>query len=60
MKPKPMPALFVVWALCKPGPKWRQVSTDPKPRSELVLEVRDQWARGRQAQLRPAPIAQAA
>ncbi len=59
MKPKPMPALFVVWALCSPGPKWRQVS-EPKPRSELVLIVRDQWKQKRLARIRPAPVAQAA
>jgi hypothetical protein len=58
MKSKSM-ALFVVWALTKPGPAWRQVS-EAKPRSELVLIVRDQWARGRRAHLRPAKMAQAA
>ena len=59
MKSKSVSALFVVWALTKPGPQWRQVS-DPKPRAELVLVIRDQWKRGRSAQLRPENIAQAA
>lgn len=59
MKHKPMPALFVVWALCSPGPKWRPVS-EPKPRSELILIVRDQWKQKRLARIRPAPVAQAA
>jgi hypothetical protein len=59
MKSKSVSALFVVWALTKPGPQWRQMS-DAKPRAELVLVVRDQWKRGRRAQLRPALVAQAA
>jgi hypothetical protein len=59
MKSKSSPALFIVWALCKPGPKWRQVS-DPRPRAELVLVVRDEWSKGRMAVIKPAPIAQAA
>jgi hypothetical protein len=59
MKSKPVSAMFVVWALCKPGPEWRQVS-EPKPRSELVLVIRDQWKRGRRAHMRPAKVAQAA
>jgi hypothetical protein len=54
MKPKPMPALFVVWAFSAPGPKWHRVS-EPKPRSELVLLVRDQWKQNRMARIRPAP-----
>jgi hypothetical protein len=53
------PALCVVWALTKPGPKWRQVS-EPKPRAELTLIIRDQWALGRLAVIKPAPAAQAA
>ena len=59
MKPKPAPALYVVWALTMPGPKWRQVS-EPKQRSELVLIVRDQWKQHRLARIRPAKVAQAA
>jgi hypothetical protein len=59
MKSKSVSALFVVWALTKPGPQWRQVS-EPKPRAELVLIVRDQWKRRRLAQIRPAKVAQAA
>jgi len=59
MKSKNSPALFIVWALTKPGPKWRAVS-EPKPRAELVLIVRDQWSLGRMAVIKPAPIAQAA
>ena len=59
MKSKSVSALFVVWALTKPGPQWRQVS-EPKPRAELVLVIRDQWKRGRRAHLRPAKIAEAA
>jgi hypothetical protein len=56
MKPKskPMPTLYIVWALCSPGPKWQMVS-EPKPRSELVLIVRDQWKQKRLARIRPAP-----
>jgi hypothetical protein len=59
MKPKPVPAMFVVCALTKPGPKWRQVS-EPMARAELVLVIRDQWKLGRMARIRPAPIADAA
>jgi hypothetical protein len=59
MKPKPAPAMFVVWALCKPGPKWRQVC-EPKPRAELALVIRDQWARGRMARIQPVQVAEAA
>jgi hypothetical protein len=55
MKSKPMPALFVVWAFTSPGPKWHRVS-EPKPRSELVLVVRDQWKQKRMARIRPAPV----
>ncbi len=60
MKPKTAPALFVVWALTKPGPKWRQVTIEPKTRAQLVLDVRDQWALGRVAQIRPVPVAKVA
>jgi hypothetical protein len=59
MKSKPLPAMFVVWALTKPGPAWRQVS-EAKPRAELVLVIRDQWKKGRLARLQPSRIAQAA
>jgi hypothetical protein len=59
MKSKPAPALFVVWALTMPGPKWRQVC-DPKSRSELTLVIRDQWKQRRLARIRPAKMAQAA
>jgi hypothetical protein len=59
MKPKPVPAMFVVWALTKPGPKWRQVS-EPMARAELVLVIRDQWKLGRMARILPAQIADAA
>ena len=52
MKPKASPALFIVWALCKPGPKWRQVS-ELKPRAELVLVVRDWWGKGNMAVILP-------
>jgi hypothetical protein len=57
MKPKPMPALYVVWALTSPGPRWRAVS-EPAPRSELVLIVRDQWKLKHLARIRPAPKAE--
>jgi len=59
MKSKASPALFIVWALTKPGPKWRPVS-EPKPRAELVLVIRDQWKEGRLAVMKTAPMAQAA
>jgi hypothetical protein len=59
MKSKPVPAMFVVWALSLPGPKWRQVS-DPKPRTDLVLIIRDQWKKGRLARIRPVQVAEAA
>jgi len=55
-KPKPAPALFVVWAFTTPGPKWRPVS-EARPRSELILVVRDQWKLKRLARIRPAPKA---
>ena len=51
------PALFVVWSFY--GSKWQQVS-EAKPRSELVLIVRDQWKQRRLARIRAAPIAKAA
>jgi hypothetical protein len=54
MKPKRMPALFVAWAFSEPGPKWRKVS-EPKPRSELITIIRDQWKQNRMARIRPAP-----
>lgn len=56
-KAAPMPALFVVWALV--GSRWQPVS-DPKPRAELILIVRDQWKQKRLARIRPAPLADAA
>jgi hypothetical protein len=59
MKSKSVPAMFVVLALTKPGPKWRQVSV-PAPRSELVLIVRDQWRKGNLARIRRVDIAKAA
>jgi hypothetical protein len=50
---------FVVIALASPGPKWRIVS-EPKPRSELLLILRDQWKSGRLARLRRVEVAKAA
>jgi hypothetical protein len=59
MKSKSVSAMFVVWALTKPGPQWRQVS-EPKTRTELVLIIRDQWKIGRLARIRPTTVADAA
>ena len=59
MKSKSVPAMFVVLALTKPGPKWRQVS-EPKTRAELVLIIRDQWKLGRMARIRRVEVAKAA
>jgi hypothetical protein len=59
MMKKASTAMFVVWALSKPGPKWRPISL-PAQRSQLVLVVRDQWKQGNLARLRPAAIAKAA
>jgi hypothetical protein len=52
-------ALVVVWALVRPAMKWQAVS-DPIIRSSAVLVIRDRWAKGELARIRPAPVAKAA